>query len=459
MILDRRLDLKNKLKRAIFMLSLVFLVTGCASVPKTQPQVDAYSASAQYENALKILNSGPKSYGKNNELLYLLDKAIIEHFAGHYSESIETFSRAQQIFDQLYTESISKIAATWVINDYAAPYHGEDFESVFINIFQSLNYLKISKSQEALVEARDVDSKLGAINNQYADDQKNVYKEDAFARLLMGIIYEMENTREGINDAFISYQKALQTYENDYEPNYGVGVPKILKENILTAARDMGFSEFGNYKEKFNDIQLRTIDEKRNKGELYLIQYNGVCPEKIEESVPIPTFDGYMIKMAFPKYRNRPYAVSYSRIHAYDAKGALISENTELVQDIGKIATENLKRRRLRFIAKSAARATSKYLIAKKQEESIKKKNNNVMAGWFNFFANLYNIVSEQADLRSWQTLPDQIRMARLLLPPGEYTLVLEHFNSSGENLGQLNLPAIKISAGEKQFIVTHTTR
>ena len=32
-------------------------------------------------------------------------------------------------------------------------------------------------------------------------------------------------------------------------------------------------------------------------------------------------------------------------------------------------------------------------------------------------------IVSEEADTRSWRTLPDEIRMARLSVQPGEYDL------------------------------------
>ncbi|MCG2711023.1 MAG: hypothetical protein L6416_01645, partial [Candidatus Omnitrophica bacterium] len=297
----KKIKLRNKMFiRAIELLSLVFLTTSCASFPKSQPQIEALLISNNYEQALQILTQGKNAYGTNNELLYLLDKGFLEHLNSDYSQSIETLAKAQMKFDELYTESIGKIAATWVFNDYSAAYHGEDFEHVFINVFQALNYIMLGKYEDAIVEARDVDSKLNAINTQYKADQKNVYKEDAFIRMLMGILYEAGNSREDINDAYISYAKAAEIYEEDYNKNYGLTAPEILKENILTTAREMGRREFNKAKENYADTQLITLQEKRKTSEVYLIHYNGISPVKIEDSVTIPTLEGNIVKVAFP---------------------------------------------------------------------------------------------------------------------------------------------------------------
>ena len=89
----------------------------------------------------------------------------------------------------------------------------------------ALNYTAAGHHEDALVEARKVDSKLNVINSRYADDKKNVYKEDAFIRFLMGVLYEAEGE---VNDAFISYRKAEEIYRNDYAANYGVSAPSLL---------------------------------------------------------------------------------------------------------------------------------------------------------------------------------------------------------------------------------------
>ncbi len=450
--------LPRALMRVTGILSLVFFICGCAAVPLNQPRVEALADSLQYQNALNLLSQNG-SYGKNNELLYLLDKGMIEHYSGDYAASIKTFARAKEKFNELYTQSVSKIAATWAVNDYSAPYRGEDFESVAINIFQALNYFMLGKYDDALVEARDVDSKLGAINDQYPEGKKNVYKEDAFARFLMGIMYESEGGRQNINDAYISYSKADNIYNNEYKENYGVSAPLVLKEDLISSSKYMGFPAYLKYKAEFPHVPLISFAEKKKKAQVYLIQYNGLSPIKVEESIAVPTFDGYIVKLAFPKYKDRFYFTSFSKFVAVGSNGGAAAQDTELAQDFGAIAEKNLANRKLRFIAKATLRATGKYIVEKKEEESIRKKRGNIAAAWFNFFANIYNMVTEKADLRAWQTLPDQIRIARLVLAPGKYDFSLENFNADGTFLGEMKLTTKDLKPGQTAVIIVRTVR
>ncbi|MCM8813845.1 MAG: hypothetical protein NC924_07930, partial [Candidatus Omnitrophica bacterium] len=192
-----------KQRAAVFALA-VFLLGGCSTIPKPQPLVSRGVNTGEYAAALSALTDNPSAYGRKNQLLYWFERGTVLHYKGDYEKSIEAFAQARREYDALYTKSVSAIASTWIWNDATAPYRGEDFELVTINIFQALNYALLGKYDEALVEARDVDSTLNAINAQYAPGQKNVYREDAFVRLLMGILYELRPLRENINDAFIS---------------------------------------------------------------------------------------------------------------------------------------------------------------------------------------------------------------------------------------------------------------
>ena len=191
-------------------------LSSCASVMKVQPQVGRLTASGRYGQALGILDRQQAVYGKNNQLLFLLEKGMVLHRNGQYQESVAVFEEAKSLWEELYTASLSKITASWVVNDYALPYRGEDFERIMMNIFQALNFAALGDFESALVEARDVDSKLEVINGQYSPGQKNVYREDAFARLLAGILYESAGSYADRNDAFISYEKAYEAYAGDY---------------------------------------------------------------------------------------------------------------------------------------------------------------------------------------------------------------------------------------------------
>ncbi len=444
----------------ICLLLLLGSLSSCASAPPSvQPQVNSLIVANKADRALALLDSQKEAYGPNNELLYLLDKALVLHLAQRYSESIKYFEKAQEKFDELYTKSISIGLETWVINDYLAPYHGEDFEHVLVNIFQALNYAVLNNFEDALVEARQVDSKLSLINSQYALNQKNVYREDAFARLLMGILYETGKNPQDDNDAFISYCKAVKIYSRDYSLNYCVPLPQILKENILAAAKFMGPEEFNEYRQKFSDSSFLNLKEKNKKVQVYLIQYNGLVPIKTQFSFPIPLPGGIITKLAFPQYHERLYEIKSSMLTAKDSHYQNVQTTTELAEDIAKIAIKNLDNRKFRVIAKAIARPVEKYFLEKTGEEVIQKKYGKTASGGFQIASSLFNLYSEQADLRSWQTLPAEIRIARLILEPGVYDFSLDNFDADKILIEQRSLGKMELKAGDIKFLLVRTVK
>lgn len=437
-------------RRGVFNLACLVLFipaifSGCAANPSSiQPQINSLSAAGKFKYASKILDGAPAAYGPQNRLLYLLDYGLISHYAGEYGKSIRLFEEAKKAYNDLYTVSVTNQASTWLINDYLAPYRGEDFERVMVNIFQALNFALSGNIEEALVEARNADNTLKLINQQYKTDEKNIFREDAFARLLLGIIYEKEGSSGGINDAHISYKKALAVYENDYQANYFVKTPLVLKENILATAQWMGKEEEDFYRSKFPEIKFQALKERQVKAEVYLICYSGLSPLKHPEEVPIPLPDGFIAKLAFPRYDPRLITPLEEKFEAENTSRQVFETEAELVEDIGAIAQLNLRNRRARVLAKAMLRPAGKYFLEKQGYENIKEEHGENTARAFKYVSNLFNIASEQPDLRSWQTLPAQVYLARLILDPGEYTVTF-----AGKKLAQTPL-----AAGEKRIIV-----
>jgi hypothetical protein len=300
--------------------------------------------------------------------------------------------------------------------------------------------------EEALVEARDVDSRLSAINMQYDPDKKNVYKEDAFARLLMGILYEISGTASDKNDAFISYRKALAVYENDYQHNYDTDVPVILKENLLRAAGYMGRDEQKEYQKKLPGVNYPQSGQ--GGAEVYLIHYHGLSPIKIQSTFTAPLPGGLLGRIAFPQYKEREVGATSYVFKADQGRRVAAQGPTELAEDISAIAIANLENRKYRLIAKSAARSAGKYFLAKKQAENIGKKHGELAGDAALLAGSLYNIYSEQADIRSWQTLPGEVRIARLRVLPGVYQFYLNN-----DFLGEYDL-----QEGQKKMLIHRTT-
>jgi len=444
---------------ALLFLFSLFLLCSCAAPSAFQAQINYLTAEHNYDQARSVLDSSPDLYGKKNILLYLLDKGLLAHLAGDFQTSIAVLEKSKLKFDALYTKSVSGILSSWLINDYSAAYRGEDFERVMINIFQSLNYAMLGNLQEALVEARNVDSTLNLINSRYNPQQKNVYKEDAFARMLMGIFYESAQTNEDLNDAFISYAQAVEIYERDYVKDYNLGVPEILRENILSAAEFMGPVELDRYRAKFKTARFISLEEKRKKSEIYLIQYNGFSPRKVEDILPVSLPDGYIIQVAFPRYQAQRYVIRGSILAARNKKEEIFKTRSELGEDISAIAIQNLANRKVRVIAKAVISSAGKYLIEKNQEQGIRKRQGKNTAESFKILSSLYNIFSSRADTRCWQTLPAQIRVARLLLEPGEYSLAVNNLDSEDKFINEINLGKCNLSAGERRFFIIRSAR
>jgi len=197
------------------LLALVCGLDACAPKFDHYTQLDQYIYQQDYDSALKLMDENRDSYKERNAALYYMEEGLLAHFAGRYDESNQSLLKAEEILDELYTRSISKQAASFVINDNTIPYRGEDFEDAMVNLFLALNYAGLGLMEDALVEARQVDNELNIINSRYEDESKNVYSEDAFIRFLMGVLYE---ANDEINDAFISYRKAEEIYRTDYLP-------------------------------------------------------------------------------------------------------------------------------------------------------------------------------------------------------------------------------------------------
>lgn len=369
------------------------------------------------------------SYGPKNQLLYWLDRGMVLHLAGQYRESIDAFEQAKKLYDELYTQSLHEIANSFLINDYRESYRGTDEEYVLVNVFQALNFVALGDIHESLVEARDVDVKLKLINDHYPH-KENVYRDDAFARLLMGILYQADATSQSIQDSRISLEHAYRVYTKDYAPNYGLGPPKIL------------------------DYVRQPTDP--SKAQVYLIQYTGFAPVKEEGGVVLPAGGLLLTRVVFPRYVDR---ISILRSSTFIAHGPYtdIVFPTEVGEDIGAIAKQILHNKELLIGAKAIVRPGMKVAGEKIAEEQIRKNYGDLAGLGIDLIGTIYNLSTEKADLRSWATLPKEIRIARLVLEPGQYQFFVQNFDGNQNQLEKKDLGTVEVKAGDTKFFIVRS--
>ena len=108
-----------------------------------------------------------------------------------------------------------------------------------------------------------------------------------------------------------------------------------------------------------------------------------------------------------------------------------------LVQDIAAIAAKDLSERIALIKTRSAARGVLK--LAAQAATNVDASE------------------SQFADTRSWSTLPAQIRMARLKLPPGRYDLTVRFLDSSGKEVSTQILKGVTVTAGRRTWLTCRT--
>jgi hypothetical protein len=418
------------MKNLLLLLTIFILLSGC-SIGINYHALETHMVSNDCAAAEEYVESNKKSYGSNRELLYLLDSAMINMLCGNYEKSNEYFHRAEFLTEELWTKSITKEAAAFLLNDYTVPYSGEDFEKALINLFSAINYLKLGQFDDSLVEVRRLDSVLTMLNDQYS--KRNIYKEDAFGRYLSGIIYEADNN---LDDAYIDYYKALHTFQ-DYEDKYGTPIPSIFVEDLVRVARAAGRTdEIQSFIDDYGSAGWDEYDGTGGQGRIVLIHFNGTAPVKKSTEIFIPTRDG-PVALAFPRYEvAQPYCRD-SRVIA-ESDSVRISSDTELVEDINRIALENLEDRRGRITLKMVARVAAKQIAIHKVENKTARE-----------LLNIANLFVERADTRSWRTLPGEIYLGRLFVPEGEYDI---HVSQCGE--GERFVETVNVKPGEIKFIL-----
>ncbi len=402
-----------------FLLIVAFVLQGCAMSVEFYKQVDTEVASERYASAAKIVQENRETYRKNSTVLYNLECGLLLHYAGDYDLSNRHFLESEREMDDLYTQSISKGVGSMVLNDYLLPYEGENFEKVYVNLFLALNYARLGKIEDAIVEARKVDLKLNEYSRQY--EGKNSYKQDAFVRYIMGVLYEADGE---VNDAFISYRSAYEGYKA-YDTLFATRCPSYLKDDLVRTAGELGFQdELVEYEREFG---IKYTPSQPNTGRLLVVVYSGRGPvkEEVKLKVSIMDQDGtvHTFIAAVPKFHSRQ---NWVNTYSVSVSGNGVTDETqpELGENVNAIAEKNLDERISLIYLKTAGRALLKFLAAEQAKKEVKKQNDSPLANFLtSVVVDAAYDASEKADVRTWMTLPHDIQIALIRLPAGEFSV------------------------------------
>jgi uncharacterized protein len=427
------------------------LLAGCGPSVNRYLLIEASLRAHDPKGADAIVQQDEKEYGEKSRVLYGMDRGMTLQLAGDYQQSNAVLEQAEDELDRLYTRKIRTETLAFMTSDMALPYEGDPYEQVLINVLKALNYAVLGQWQDALVEARRIDHRLNVLSDR--TKEKNAYREDGFARYLSGILYESTGD---VNNAFIAYRNAYETFESTRAWSH-TAVPPQLRADLMRTAEALHLTqELAEYQQLFPDTRWENSQALQQLAQVVVISYNGRAPRKEDQFLDLPIsldalqlvllnrgfsqanrhsnrsvdtvlygLNGRVVRVSLPRLIPQKTRVSVDTVSLISDNGSRVTLNTELVHNVTALADKALSERMAGITVKALARAATKFAAAEGATRGAQQAAGRDAAPWVGLLVGLLTkglaVASEEADKRSWQTLPDEIHLARVWVPAGHY--------------------------------------
>jgi hypothetical protein len=433
-----KLEWGGRLARLGATLSVALVLGACAS-----------SYNAQMQGAMTGLKSGSSSnavanleqqyQGKKDEdkdLLYFLEKGELLRADAQFDKSRESLlvadGRVRAWEDEVKTNPGKLLGdvGSFVVNDTTRRYDGRDYEKVMVSVRLALDHMALSDWDNARVEITKMHERETVIADFRAKDLEDAQKrasskgvrstnfkdikgypvetledpqvraltnsyESAFANYLAGFLYESLGEP---SLASAGYRKASEMVPNNPLIDSGLGG----LDGRVSAAR------------------------RGNKGEAdtLIVLENGYAPAIVSQRfallLPIPSTSGVSMVWTAISWPTIP-AAPQPPVPVVTIDGNPVPFAT--LTNIDLMARRALSDEMPGIMARSAVRAIAKGAAQKVADDHAQS------LGMFGLIASaaikVASVVSEQADERTWRSLPGTYSIGRLSLSRGPHTLTV----------------------------------
>ena len=375
---------------------IIMLVTlsllSCANRQSYQSIPEAISSGhfKPYIKSLKEENT------RSDIVLNLLNLGMMYRLDGDYQSSIRTWDQAKKAIAELRPTSVTETAASFLINDNSQSFIGSYQEQQWLHIFQALNYLDTNNPSGARVEMLQA--------NQFHKEYAQGEIEPPFMRYLAGMVFESLGEED---QALVAYRKALDAY-----PKSNTATPRSLYIDAARMMQRLGIKDELEEVKQDNSISEADIMKSPNTTIIWL---NGLVSEKQERIVAHwDSTSNLRFYVSLPFYPVDRSSAQISNLGTSDGKGltfeAVANIDASIRAEFAK--TENL------LLTKTIARRLLKATIKNSLIESGDRESQ--LAGTAaRAFVDVLEVLTESADLRSWNSLPYRVLLYRGHKPPG----------------------------------------
>lgn len=293
-------------------LVLAMLLSGCASYSL---ESEPFLQQVQYEQWEAAEQKLAQTLARRSQdrLLYGLELGMLLHLQGEFERSNEVLEQAKDLADALYTRSVTEELRVLFSNPRQRVYRSQDFERLYIEYVQALNYLALTSLPDARVMVRQIEIQLNdlaaqrlsyeeqeafaesvtgrlmslfrLLNGNTFDPNEFVLRDNAWLRYLSGVVYEQLGE---LNEARVAYQQAAVLYSAGYREQYGLdeGMQEQAWFDALRVMRAQGVWEDSWPKLAETHLGAERLEALQNwqagQAEVVVIEHLGWVPARRE---------------------------------------------------------------------------------------------------------------------------------------------------------------------------------
>lgn len=431
--------------RIYFILSLLpaaaLCLSGCATHLDETRQMRSYWESGDYKAAaLSAAEMAEGAEDSADELVWLLDEGSASRAAGQISQSIKAFDKAYDLVQKFDSEPEINLAAeskALLTNLSYLPYTGYNYDRIMLGTYQALNCMETGDIDGAAVMLKRVENFQRDAERKNAErisygmesaartsgstvDGKRVYDAN---RAMSDVRFQ--NALAGVYGSGASVFKGSRgNYVNPFaywlDGVYFMACAKDSADRQRSVDSFRILSSMVENKYVAEDLRQagKVADGEKMPATTYVIYETGCAPLRDQVRIDIPVFlatnDVPYVGVNFPRLR---YVGKYSPNLSVSAGGKSYPPLT--VADMDKIVAEEFNNELPLVIAKTLLSAGTKAALQYGLQESVRAASNGdsalLLAAMI--VGSIYQVSMNDADLRTWSTLPKQIKISRMPTP------------------------------------------
>jgi hypothetical protein len=415
----------SRFSGSLVLAAVAVLLSGCGSMRSYDgelKQTVGMVKSGSVTAALQDLENNNSGKEENKDLLYFFEKGELLRLTTEYDNSNQAWMRADakvHEWEETAKTSPEKLfgnVGSFILNDRTRRYDGFDYEKVLLTSRIALNHIGNGDWDKARTEIKKTHERE-AIIAQVREKQIDEAKAEAEKKNVKTTYKELKGYPvETFDDPEVT--KLVNGYQNAFTHYLAGFTYEALGEKSLAAPGYRKAMELRPDLPRLGSALEKLDNQKQRPGytDVLFVVEAGTAPARESMQIPVPVPLGQrigVVSISFPVIHSDKSSAAPGQL-MLDGKDTI---SLDSITNIDAMARRSLKDEMPGIIGRNIVRAIAKGVMQKEAGDR------GGLIG--SLLATAFTVATEQADERSWRTLPALISIGRAQIPSGKHQMTL----------------------------------